>query len=438
MKYALVGTGSRSELFISALTNKYGANHDLVGICDTNPQRIRYYQDFIARQKFNRETPGFLSQDFDDMILTTRPDFVIVTTVDALHHEYIIRSLRLGCNVITEKPMTTSGANCREIIKAVDETGLDVKVAFNYRWGSGVSRGKELLQGSAIGRIHHVSLQYLLDTDHGADYFRRWHRNREMSGGLIIHKATHHFDLVNWWIDSVPSTVYGAGKLAFYGNNNGPSEIYGEDRNYGYGIETSNPFDIDLSSSKKLDGLYLQAQRHDGYRRDQDVFSEGISIEDTMSVVVKYRSGVHLSYSLVAYSSMEGFVVTFHGDSGRLHYEEIHRQRTRIDKIGRAIDTDEDQWSSKVTLQKIFEPAVEEIIESSEGGHGGADPQMLDYLFAASKVVDYLGRNAGHQQGAASMLIGDAANKSFQDGREHSIEDICPELGTSVRLSELV
>ena len=83
MKYALVGTGSRSELFISALTNKYGANHDLVGICDTNPQRIRYYQDFIARQKFNRETPGFLSQDIDDMILTTRPDFVIVTTVDA-------------------------------------------------------------------------------------------------------------------------------------------------------------------------------------------------------------------------------------------------------------------------------------------------------------------------------------------------------------------
>ena len=193
-----------------------------------------------------------------------------------------------------------------------------------------------------------------------------------------------------------------------------------------------------MSSSNKLDGLYLQAQRHDGYQRDQDVFSEGISIEDTMSVVVKYRSGVHLSYSLVAYSSMEGFVVTFHGDRGRLHYEEIHRQRTRIDNTGRAIDTDKDQWSSKVTLQKIFEPAVEEIVESSEGGHGGADPQMLDYLFSDSKVADYLGRNAGHQQGAASMLIGDAANKSFQDGREHSIEDICPELGDSVRLSDLV
>ncbi|GIS65491.1 MAG: hypothetical protein CM1200mP3_17390 [Chloroflexota bacterium] len=64
--------------------------------------------------------------------------------------------------------------------------------------------------------------------------------------------------------------------------------------------------------------------------------------------------------------------------------------------------------------------------------------KCLIIFLLTQKGVDYLGRNAGHQQGAASMLIGDAANKSFQDGREHSIEDICPELGTSVRLSELV
>ena len=51
----------------------------------------------------------------------------------------------------------------------------------------------------------------------GADYFRRWHRNKNNSGGLMVHKATHHFDLVNWWLASKPVTVMAMGDLDFYG-----------------------------------------------------------------------------------------------------------------------------------------------------------------------------------------------------------------------------
>jgi|EP01046_Picozoa_sp_COSAG06_P080636 predicted dehydrogenase len=45
-----------------------------------------------------------------------------------------------------------------------------------------------------IGEIKSVHFEWLLDTIHGADYFRRWHRNKNNSGGLMVHKATHHFD----------------------------------------------------------------------------------------------------------------------------------------------------------------------------------------------------------------------------------------------------
>ena len=48
-----------------------------------------------------------------------------------------------------------------------------------------------------IGNVVSVDFHWLLDTRHGADYFRRWHRNKRNSGGLLVHKATHHFDLVN-------------------------------------------------------------------------------------------------------------------------------------------------------------------------------------------------------------------------------------------------
>ncbi|MCL0054584.1 Gfo/Idh/MocA family oxidoreductase [Dehalococcoidia bacterium] len=436
MKYAIVGTGSRSELFISALVNEYRLDHELVALCDSNSQRIKYHQERIRSQSPDVEVQGFKSEDFDLMIRSKNPDVVIVTTVDAQHHKYIIKALQMGCNVITEKPMTISEKNCRDILRAVDQTGLDVRVAFNYRWGVGVSRVKEILQDS-IGPIHHVTLQYLLDTDHGADYFRRWHRTREMSGGLLIHKATHHFDLVNWWTNSVPETVFGIGKLAFYGDENGPARVYSNQSESRRDGTPHNPFQIDLSSTEKFRGLYQLAQQFDGYRRDMNVFDNGINIEDTMSVIVGYRTGVHLSYSLIAYSSMEGFVVTFHGDKGRLEYEEIHRPRTRIDETGRSIDTDEDEWSSAITVQHLFQQAQREKIEISRGGHGGADPLMLKSLFEEQIRRDPLDRVAGHQQGAASMLIGAAANKSISSGSPTKISEICPELGSANKLSDL-
>ena len=60
----------------------------------------------------------------------------------------------------------------------------------------------------------------MLDTSHGADYFRRWHREKDKSGGLLVHKSTHHFDLVNWWLASSPKTVFAMGGLRFYGREN--------------------------------------------------------------------------------------------------------------------------------------------------------------------------------------------------------------------------
>ena len=53
-----------------------------------------------------------------------------------------------------------------------------------------------------------------------ADYFRRWHRDKRNSGGLLVHKATHHFDLINFWLGSAPELVMALGGLRFYGHEN--------------------------------------------------------------------------------------------------------------------------------------------------------------------------------------------------------------------------
>ena len=429
-RYAVVGTGGRGLSFVDSVAGRFNDNCELVGICDTNPARMEYYNRHVVDELGGRPVEAFAAEDFDDMVRRTRPDTVIVTTVDAFHHRYIVRAMELGCDAITEKPMTIDAAKCRAIMDAVSRTGRELTVAFNYRWRPGCTLVRKLLQEGAIGEIVQVDLSYLLDTSHGADYFRRWHREKDKSGGLLVHKGTHHFDLVNWWLDAVPETVFGMGRLAFYGRENAERRGVSAPYDRYTGQDTGDdPFAIDLAAAERTKALYLEAERHDGYRRDQNVFGDGVSIEDTMSLLVRYRTGVVLNYSLNAYMPREGFSVAFNGTRGRLEYQETHGADDEGGLGG--------LWADRIVVLPQFGKPYEVPVPSAEGGHGGADPSLQERMFSASPPPDPWGRSAGHGQGAASIMVGIAANRSFETGRPESVAELCPGLGDAKRLSEL-
>src|SRR5690606_33277886 len=115
---------------------------------------------------------SYLAADFDGMIRETKPDVVIVATIDNEHHRYIIRAMELGCDVITEKPMTIDAAKVQAIFDATARTGRRLRVAFNYRYAPAYTRFREVIAGGAIGTPLAVDFSWLLDTSHGADYFR--------------------------------------------------------------------------------------------------------------------------------------------------------------------------------------------------------------------------------------------------------------------------
>ena len=129
------------------------------------------------------------------MLAEQRPQTVIVTSPDATHHEYILQAMEAGCDVITEKPMTTDAARCRQILDVSRRTGRRCRVTFNYRYSPPRSQVKDLLMSGAIGEVLSVDFHWLLNTHHGADYFRRWHASKAISGGLFVHKSTHHFEI---------------------------------------------------------------------------------------------------------------------------------------------------------------------------------------------------------------------------------------------------
>lgn len=406
-KLALVGTGMRgTNMWGRDVMKAYGDRVEFVGLCDINPGRVEYARNYIGTS-----CPTFT--DFDKMLKETRPETLIVTTVDATHHEFITRGLAAGLEIITEKPLTTDEKKLQAILAAEEKAGKPVIVAFNYRYSPHRRRIKELLMKNRIGQIVSADFNGYLDVYSGADYFRTWHRLREKSGTLLVHKAAHHFDLLNWWIDSDPFEVFGYGHLEFYGSNHEFRSTNCRPCEH----KAKCQFFLDITKDKELTALYSDNEKYDGYQRDGCVWKEDVNIYDKMAVQIQYANNVQVSYSLTTYSPYEGYRIAFNGTEGRLEAWIQERQPWPMAKYDEIRVTDN---FGKTELIRV--PLI-------PTDHGGGDIRMKDRIFKDRNMDDFLKLAAGSRDGAMSCLIGIAARKSIETDkpvRITSLTDLVP------------
>ncbi len=416
MRYAIIGTGARSAMFYNALSyiKEIKDEHELVALLDLNPKRMEY-----VKKKTGKNLATYLPHQFEEMIEKEKIGGIIVTTKDSTHDEYIIKGLKRGLRVITEKPLTTDEKKCQAILETIEETGNDqLIVTFNYRYSPYRSRVKELIQAGTIGRVTMVEFQWYLDTTHGADYYRRWHRNKENSGSLLVHKSTHHFDLVNWWIDSYPEQVVAMGRKNFYRPETFPYRL----RCRTCDLAEECKFRLDLSESQELTGLYLEAEGEDGYFRDACVFSPEIDIWDTRTVMASYNNGVLLSYSLNNYAPYEGYRVSFVGTRGRIEQDVI--EASYISGHDGKIERRTEKHQVRLEVFPLFNESYTVDVEVGEGEHGGGDLLLLKDIFLDRKEADPLRRKAGALDGALSILTGIASRRSIEEGRIINVKEL--------------
>jgi predicted dehydrogenase len=401
VRTAIVGTGHRAQLFTEGLAKRDG--YDVVALCDPNSVRMAFHNRMLlaaGRRTAHQWPPA----RFEEMLRVERVELVVVASVDATHDLYIVAALRAGVRVICEKPMTTDAVKAQSILDTVRETGGSLSVAYNYRFNPVHRRVRELLASGAIGRVHSVHFEWMLDVSHGADYFRRWHRDKANSGGLMVHKASHHFDLVNWWLGAEPRTVYAMGQLAFYG----PGHEHGYARDYvrahGASDAADDPFALQMAENATMRDLYLDAEGEDGYYRDRNVFAPGVSIEDDMAVLVSYDTGATMTYHLTAYSPFEGYRVMFNGSGGRLE-----------------LNVEESTFTS-ITLRPLWSDPIDHTVDHDHEGHGGADPRVLAALLDNEPTEG--AEVADTRQAALALVTGLAANRSFETGQPVQTADI--------------
>jgi predicted dehydrogenase len=351
-----------------------------------------------------------------------------VTTVDATHHEFIVKGLGYGADVLTEKPLTTDEVKCQQILDAERKSGRKVRVGFNYRYGTLFTRLKEILTEKAAGRITSVDFHWYLNTYHGADYFRRWHGHRNKSGTLLLHKASHHFDLLNWWIDSDPVEVNAYGKLEHYGKNN---TFRGENCRK-CDFKEKCKFYFDITKDENLMRLYVENEKYDGYIRDNCLWRNEIDIFDKMAVQIKYANDVQVSYSLTTYSPYEGLTIAFNGMKGRIDsWQDLpwrdQEKTSQAERHAREMNQEAEEDSSaydEIIVSENFGKSELIKVPFARSGHGGGDRRLQDQIFRNPDLPDPLKHAAGLRDGAMAILIGIAARKSIDEGRPVKIAEL--------------
>ncbi len=222
-----------------------------------------------------------------------------------------------------------------------------------------------------------------------------------------MHKSSHHFDLLNWWLQAEPSEVYAKGSLEFYGKN-GPQR--------GVNCRTCDhkstcKFYWDVTKNEAYKKLYVNNESHDGYLRDGCVFREDINIYDKMGAVISYANGVQATYSLTAYSPYEGYRISFNGTKGKLD--------SWVHESGNYEMPEDDEIMVYKNFGKVDTYKVKQA-----SGHGGGDTKLKNRIFVNPTGPDPYKQAADVRQGAMAILTGVAARKSIETGKPIKIGDL--------------
>ncbi len=420
-RYAVCGVSNRAiSMFLKPICTTFSEHAQLVAVLDIDARRFAVMHDEIPT---TADVPCFKDSEFDQLVATAKPDVIIVAGRDSSHVDYILAALAKDLDVITEKPMVTTSADCKRVLDAEQQSKGKVTVTFNARYPAVQRRIKELILDDKVGRITSVELNWYIDTFHGASYFKRWNRMRAFSGGLSIHKSTHHLDMVQWLIDQYPEEAFCHAARNYYGAEGplNPSKQNGrhcssctEKVDCAYYSRWSTrssevaPQDDHLGSvaSNRTVGNYTD------YSPDMCIFDQEIDIEDTYSATVRFKKGAFLSYTANFSSPFEGYRLAINGNKGRIETQQINA-RGAYEIADPGID-----------YYPLFGAKENYRVLNSTGSHGGADPLLQEDLFLGVDPKRPYEIMAASEAGAYAVALGEALWRSSETHQPINIDKL--------------
>jgi len=197
--FALIGVaGYIARRHLEAIREVGGtliACHDItdsVGILDSYFPDARFFTD-------GEQFEGFLSEP------GSRPDYFVVCTPNDLHADHTALGLRVGADVILEKPPALSGQEVEALAALQAESGHAIHPVLQLRYHDGLRRFKKLMEWRDAGRPVEVTVRYI--ARRGQWFGISWKGDPARSGTIIFNIGIHLLDGLTWAIGAAPEVI---------------------------------------------------------------------------------------------------------------------------------------------------------------------------------------------------------------------------------------
>ena len=192
MKYALIGCGRISRNHIKAAKNNA---LDIVAICDVEKSKLDQLKN---EQELNDKLSLFT--DYLEMIRTLDLDIVAIATDSGSHAKIAKDCIRMGINVLIEKPMAMNVKDAEEIIQLGSEYGVRVAVCHQNRFNKSIQKLRESVDTGQLGVIHYGTANVRWFRDKNYYSAASWRGTLEKDGGVLMNQAIHNIDLLLWFL----------------------------------------------------------------------------------------------------------------------------------------------------------------------------------------------------------------------------------------------
>jgi len=191
-----IGTGTMGRNHIEAVQKHYGAQATVAAVCDSNPGEL---------ERAKKMAPAAKAFSLWKDLLHEKMDGIIISTPNFTHAEIAITAIRQGLHVLSEKPVATTRADCLKMVEAAEKSDKILMIGHELRYSRYFSRIKEIVASGQIGTprllwCKEFRGRFLPKIDN-------WIQDSARSGGALVDKNSHHFDLMNWWLGLTPTAV---------------------------------------------------------------------------------------------------------------------------------------------------------------------------------------------------------------------------------------
>ncbi|MCY4107559.1 MAG: Gfo/Idh/MocA family oxidoreductase [Chloroflexi bacterium] len=404
----VIGAGGRGARAYGAYALRHPDRVKIVAVAEPNPER---------RDRFARDhgiSPDNVFHGWEELM--ARPQIapaLINTTMDRTHLDSSLAALGAGYDVLLEKPMATSAADCVRIVQAAEDAGRLLQICHVLRYTPFFRKLKSLLASGALGEVvtvmhnEHVAYWHIAHS-----YVRGNWRNSELATPMLLSKSCHDLDILVWMLGQRCKRVASFGELRHFRLENAPPGA--PDRcTDGCPVESECPhyaprlyFDVPegssigraISNDPSLEGR-MQALREGPYGRC--VFRCDNNVVDHQVVMMEFEDGVTVSFTMEGHS---------HDNVRAMRYS-----GTRATVRGHT-------GFNQLLLHDYVSGGEERLVpESVMGGHGGGDWGLMDAFVDA--VEGRRNPETSAYNSLESHLIGYAAEHARLTGTVVEMEE---------------